>query len=72
VTISSNVITVDPAATNGLSLFLNSASGYILGSFISPASHTNYIGSAILQDTNVSRGFFKGTSQGGLFILIGN
>jgi hypothetical protein len=69
VTISSNVITVNPAAANGLSLYISSATGELYGSFISPENHTNYIEGAILQNTNVARGYFMGTSQGGSFIL---
>jgi hypothetical protein len=69
VTISSNAITVNPVATNGLSLSISSATGELYGSFISPENHTNYIEGAILQNTNVVRGFFMGTSQGGSFLL---
>jgi hypothetical protein len=72
VTISDNVITVDPAATNGLSLYLNSGTGEITGWFVTPGSHTNYIESAILQDLNSCSGYFIGTNQGGLFIMDGN
>jgi hypothetical protein len=69
VTISDNVITVNPKAANGLNLNVSSATGEILGSFISLDNHTNYIESVILQNTNVARGYFMGTNQGGSFLL---
>jgi hypothetical protein len=72
VTITNNVITVDPSATNGLALSMDAASGQIQGHFIAPGNHTNAIYSVILQATNVARGYFMGTNQGGAFILIGN
>jgi hypothetical protein len=71
VAISSDVITVEPSATNHLSLYINSTTGEILGSFVD--SHgTNYIDSAILQDANSARGYFLGNTEGGSFILNGN
>ena len=73
VTISGNVITVDPTATNGLNLTIDRASGEIMGSFIDAGHHTNSIDSVILQNTtNVVRGYFQGTGQVGSFILFGD
>jgi hypothetical protein len=73
VAISSDVITVDPSATNHLSLYINSTTGEILGSFVNPSnSQTNYIDSAILQDANSARGYFIGNTEGGSFILNSN
>jgi hypothetical protein len=70
VTISANVITVDPSATNGLSLTIVPSTGEITGSF---TDHTNSIHGVILQNTtNAARGYFMGTSEGGEFILFGN
>ena len=72
VAISENTIYVDPQASNGLSLNINPTTGEITGSFLTPESTTNYIDAVILQNsTNVSRGYFIGTSQGGSFILFG-
>ena len=73
-TISGNTITVDPEATNSLSLTLLGGSGEILGSFVDPtSSNTNTIHGVMLQgNTNAASGFFLGTSQGGLFNLFGN
>ena len=73
VTISGNVITVDPAATNGLNLTINRSTGEVLGTFVGANHTTNSIFSVILQDTtNVVDGYFLGTSQGGSFTLFGN
>jgi hypothetical protein len=74
VTISGNLISVDPSATNGLSLFINNASGEVVGSFISPGNQTNYIDGAILQNVNVSAGYFieSNTNACGSFMLLGN
>ncbi len=73
VTLSANVITVDPSATNGLSLTMDRASGEIIGTFVGPNNRTNVIDSVILQNTtNVARGYFIGPSHGGSFILLGN
>jgi hypothetical protein len=72
VTIANNLITVDPSSTNGLTLTMDAASGQIQGQFVAPGNHTNAIYSVILQATNVARGYFMGTNQGGAFILIGN
>jgi hypothetical protein len=73
VVINNNLIIVDPAATNGLSLYMNSTNGEVMGSFITSGSVTNNIDSVILQNsTNVVNGYFLGASQGGSFILFGN
>ena len=73
VAITQNQIFVDPSATNGLSLFMNSTNGEITGSFITPGNLTNNIDSVILQNsTNSAAGYFIGPSQGGSFILFGN
>jgi hypothetical protein len=74
VTISGNLISVDPSATNGLSLYINNASGEVVGSFISPGNQTNYIDGAILQNVNASAGYFieANTNSCGSFMLLGN
>jgi hypothetical protein len=72
VVISGNVITVDPAATNGVSLYLDVNTGEVVGSFVYPASQTNYIDAVILQNLNLADGFFAGANQGGSFLLISN
>jgi hypothetical protein len=71
VSISSNVIYVDPSATNQLSLTMNRTTGEIQGSFVD-SGVTNTVDGLILQSTNVARGYFLGTSQGGSFILFGD
>jgi hypothetical protein len=72
VAISSDVITVNPSATNHLSLYINSTTGEILGSFVNASNQTNYIDSAILQNANSARGYFIGNTEGGSFILHSN
>jgi len=74
VSISGSTITVDPSATNGLTLTIDVSAGEVQGSFVNPTSgRTNAIDSVILQNsTNVVRGYFIGTDEGGSFILIGN
>jgi len=72
IAVSANVITVDPAATNGVSLYINSVTGELLGSFVYPSGHTNYIDAAILQNANMASGYFVGTNRGGWFLLNGN
>jgi hypothetical protein len=74
VTISGNVITVNPSATNSLTLTITPSTGEIQGSFIDPSSlNTNAIESIILQNTtNSAAGYFLGTNEGGKFILLGN
>jgi len=72
VTISDNIIVVDPAATNGLNLQINAASGEITGSFHNPDGQTNYIESVLLQNQNTSSGYFNGTHQVGSFNLSGD
>jgi hypothetical protein len=72
VTISHNVIAVNPAATNGLSLHINAASGEISGSFILPDNQTNYIDSVIFRNENDACGYFIGTNQAGAFNLFGD
>ena len=69
VTIANNLITVDPTATNGLTLTINSSLGQIEGQFTAPDGSTNLINSVILQSTNLARGYFIGTNQCGAFIL---
>jgi hypothetical protein len=74
VTITGNVITVTPAATNGLSLYINDTTGELQGSFISSGNHTNYIDSAIIQSANAAAGYYieAQTNWCGSFILVGN
>lgn len=74
VTASNYVITVDPAATDGLSLYLDGTAGEVFGSFISPDNHTNYIESIILQGEDFVPGYFieANTNWYGSFILLGN
>jgi hypothetical protein len=74
VTIDNNLITVNVADTNGLTLTINHTTGEVLGSFVDPTSLiTNSIYSIILQNTtNEATGYFLGTNEGGSFILYGN
>jgi hypothetical protein len=73
VTISGATVTVSSPNTNGLALSIFRSSGEILGSFVGAGHRTNVIDSVILQTTtNVVRGYFLGTNQGGSFILQGN
>jgi hypothetical protein len=57
-----------------LSLYINNASGEVVGSFISPGNQTNYIDGAILQNVNASAGYFieANTNSCGSFMLLGN
>ncbi len=72
VTIAGNVITVDPSATNRLTLTMNRSTGQILGSFVDRSNHSNSIYSVILQAAaNSARGYFQGAGQVGSFILDG-
>jgi hypothetical protein len=71
VTIVNDQISVDPSATNGLSLTINEVTGEIQGFFVDNGV-TNYIESAILQNTNIARGYFASGSQVGSFILLDN
>jgi len=69
---------VDSSASKELSLLIQAASGEIVGTFMNPDSHTNFIESVILQNTNYCGGYFYETNQAGAttqvgsFILIGN
>jgi hypothetical protein len=74
VTITGNVITVTPPATNGLSLYINNTSGEVQGSFISSGNHTNFIDSVIIQSANAAAGYYieAQTNWCGSFILLGN
>ncbi|HWD19931.1 MAG TPA: hypothetical protein VHB20_11700, partial [Verrucomicrobiae bacterium] len=73
VTISGNTVFVDPSATNSLTLTIDRPTGEILGTFVYPPNHTNFIDSVILQNsTNAARGYFLGTSEGGAFLMFGN
>jgi hypothetical protein len=67
-TLEDDTITVDPSATDSLVLAIDRPNGEIRGSFVN-AGHTNLVYSLILQPTDEARGYFIGTSQGGLFIL---
>jgi hypothetical protein len=67
-TLANNVITVNPAATNGLSLTMFRTTGQIEGQF-SNGSQTGEINSVILQSTNVARGYFVLPGGVGKFIL---
>ena len=71
VTIINNAITVDPFATNNLSLAIDQVTGELTGSF-TYGSETNYITSLILQKTNVAYGYFTsadGTQAGSIVLL---
>jgi hypothetical protein len=74
VTIATNTITVDPSATNRLTLSIVRNNGEVFGSFVGPGNTTNSIYSIILQNTtNVVDGYFIGpTGQGGSFTLFGD
>jgi hypothetical protein len=67
-TLANNVITVNPAATNGLALTIFRTSGQVSGTFTS-GGQTYDINSVILQSTNVARGYFARPSGVGSFIL---
>ena len=72
-TLANNVITINPAATNGFSLTINRPTGQITGVFVDPVSHiTNDVNSIMLEATNMARGYWIGTGHAGSFILIGN
>jgi hypothetical protein len=67
-TLANNVITVDPAATNGLALTIFRASGQVSGTF-SSGGQTAEINSVILQSTNAARGYFVLPGGVGKFML---
>lgn len=70
VTVGFDYIDVNPAATNGLALNLDPATGSVTGSFVDSAhSTTNSIYGIMLQQANEMRGYFIGTDQSGLFLL---
>ena len=70
VTVWYNTITVDPAATNNLTLSIDPGNGYITGSFTDPARNaTNQIYGIMLQQTNMARGYFLGNNQSGYFLM---
>ena len=73
VNIVNDTITVDPSATDGLTLAINEVTGAITGSFVN-GGVTNNIGSLILQNTDVASGYFTTASgnQSGSFVLLGN
>ena len=56
-TLANNVITIDPSATNGVTLTMFRASGQVSGTFTS-GGQTGEINSVILQSTNAARGYF--------------
>ena len=67
-TLANNVITINPAATNGVALTMFRASGQVSGTFTSGAQ-TGDINSVILQSTNSARGYFVLPGGVGKFIL---
>lgn len=70
VTVGFDSITVDPSATNKLSLAFDPATGLVTGSFVDPTRNaTNSIFGILLQQLSVARGYFVGTNQTGSFIL---
>jgi hypothetical protein len=73
VNIVSDSITVDPLATDALSLSIDEVTGALTGSFVN-GGVTNYIESVILQDATVASGYFTTASgnQAGSFVLLAN
>ena len=67
-TLANNVITINPAATNGLSLTMFRATGQIEGQF-SNGGQTGEINSVILQSTNQARGYIVLPGGVGKFLL---
>jgi uncharacterized protein YpmS len=67
-TLANNVITVDPAATNGLALTIFRNTGQVSGTF-NAGGQAAEINSVILQSTNVARGYFALPGGVGKFIL---
>jgi hypothetical protein len=67
-TLANNVITINPAATNGVSLTIFRASGQVSGTF-STGGQTGEINSVILQSTNAARGYFVLPGGVGSFLL---
>ena len=67
-TLANNIITVNPAATNGLALTIFRTTGQIKGQFTS-GGQTAAITSVMLQSTNVARGYFVLPGGVGKFIL---
>jgi len=67
-TLANNIITIDPAATNGVALSIFRASGQVSGSF-SAGGQTGEINSVILQSTNAARGYFVLPGGVGSFLL---
>ena len=67
---SDNTITVNPSATNGLTLTVNSTLGTFTGQFVDPTSlATNLLNGVLLQSSTNAAGFFLGTSESGSIIL---
>ncbi|HTG45198.1 MAG TPA: hypothetical protein VK633_11775, partial [Verrucomicrobiae bacterium] len=63
-------VTVDPAATNGLSLTIDIASGTFSGQFVDPTSAATVpVQGVLLQASTNAVGYFLGTSQSGSIIL---
>ena len=67
-TLANNVITIDPSATNGVTLTMFRASGQVSGTFTS-GGQTGEINSVILQSTNAARGYFVLPGGVGKFLL---
>ncbi len=67
-TLANNVITINPAATNGLSLTMFRTTGQIEGQF-SNGGQTGEINSVILQSTNQARGYIVLPGGVGKFLL---
>jgi len=74
VTIVNDSITVDPSATDALSLTIHEDTGTITGSLVDGNGVTNYIQSVILQDASVASGYFTTAAddQAGSFVLLGS
>jgi hypothetical protein len=75
--ITNTVLTVDNnfevvSGDNQLSLTMEASSGEIVGSFVDPNNHTNFIESVILQDTNICGGYFYGTNNAGSTTRVGS
>jgi hypothetical protein len=65
-----NTVTVDPAATNGLSMTFDLVNGTFSGQFVDPTSSaTNTFDGVVLQTPVEAVGYFLGTSESGSVIV---
>ena len=67
---TNNIVTVDPVATNKLSLTFATNYGSFSGKFFNPTTRkTNTVSGVVLQLQNEARGYFLGTNQSGRISL---